>query len=134
MAFVQPLLDDALQLTEQMQLRLAIGVAPFGEQQMRRELVDDLRRAHSPVCTRLRSTVSPMIPELRVSRGAHQIRRQFEHRVLVELGGQPLFRQLDAIAFHTREADFERIAVGPNRLDLRRSRAAAAAARPPAWH
>ena len=52
--------------------------------------------------------------------GAHQIGREFEHRVVVELGGEPLVRQLGAVALHARKSDLQRIAVRPHRLDLYR--------------
>ena len=71
-------------------------------------------------CSRSRSTASPMMPALRVIDGADQVRRELQDRVVVELGGQPLLRQLDAVALDAREADLERVALGPHRLDLDR--------------
>ncbi len=62
-----------------------------------------------------------------------QIRGQLQDGVVIERGGQPFFGQFDAIAFDTREAELERIALGPHSLELGWSRAAAVAARPPAW-
>ena len=51
-------------------------------------------------------------------RGADQIGSQFQHRVVIELCGEPLFRQFDPISRNTREADFQGIAFGTNGLDL----------------
>ena len=74
----------------------------------------------SPVCTRFRSTASPMMPELLRVGGADEVGRQLQDGVVVELGGQPLLGQFDAIALDAREADFEGIALGPHGLDLDR--------------
>ena len=51
-------------------------------------------------------------------RRADEVGGQLQHGVVVELGGQPFLRQLDAIALDAREADFERVALGPHGLDL----------------
>ena len=61
-----------------------------------------------------------MMPELRVIDGPDEIGRQLQDRVVVELGRQPLLRQLDAVALDAREADLERIALGAHGLDLDR--------------
>ena len=61
-----------------------------------------------------------MMPELRVSDGADEVGGEFQDGVVVELGGQPFLRQLDAIAFDAGEADFESIALGTDGLDLDR--------------
>ena len=47
-----------------------------------------------------------------------EVRGQFQDRVVVEVGGQPFLGQFDPIAFDAREADFERVALGPHGLDL----------------
>ena len=52
--------------------------------------------------------------------GAHEIGRELEDGVFVESGGEPLFRQLGAVALHAREADLEGIAVRADGLDLDR--------------
>ena len=74
----------------------------------------------SPRCSRLRSTPSPMMPELRVIDGPTRSGRQLQDGVVVEVGGQPFLGQFDAIAFDAREADFEGVALGAHRLDLNR--------------
>ena len=74
----------------------------------------------SPRCSRFRSTPSPMMPELRVIGRADEVGGQFQDGVLVEVGCQPLLGQFDAVAFDAREADFERVALGADRLDLDR--------------
>ena len=40
-----------------------------------------------------------------------KIGREFEDRVIVEVGGQPLRGQLDPVALDAREANFERVAI-----------------------
>ena len=72
----------------------------------------------SPRCSRLRSTPSPMMPELRVMDGPTRSGREFQDGVVVEVGGQPFLRQLDAIAFDAGKADFERVALRAHGLDL----------------
>ena len=57
-----------------------------------------------------------MIPELRVS--VAPTRSGVKDRVLVEAGREPIFRQLGSVAGNPREANFQRIAVGPDGLDL----------------
>ncbi len=61
-----------------------------------------------------------MMPELRVMDGPTRSGREFQDRVVVEVGGEPLLRQLDAVAFDAREADFERVALRAHGLDLNR--------------
>ena len=51
-------------------------------------------------------------------RTARRVGGEFQDRVVVEVGGQPLLGQLDAIALDAREADFQRVAVGAHGLDL----------------
>ena len=43
---VEPLPRDPLQLAEEVELRIAVGVAPLGQHEVRGELVDHLGRAH----------------------------------------------------------------------------------------
>ena len=74
----------------------------------------------SPRCSRFRSTPSPMMPEFRVIGRADEVGRQLEHRVVVEVGGEPLLGQLDAVALDAREADLERVALRAHGLDLDR--------------
>jgi hypothetical protein len=71
-----------------------------------------------------------MIPELRVIDGPTMSGLRTSVGVVVEVGGQPFLRQLDAIAFDAREADFKSIALGAHRLDLNGLAAAGAAPRP----
>ena len=56
-----------------------------------------------------------MMPELLRDRRADEVGRQLQDGVVVELGGQPLLGQLDAIALDAREADLQRVALGPHR-------------------
>ena len=48
-----------------------------------------------------------------------EVGAEFENGVLVEAGGEALFGQLDVVALHAGEADFERVAVW-NGFDLNR--------------
>ena len=59
-----------------------------------------------------------MIPAFRVIDGPDEVRGELQDGVVVEVGGQPLLRQFDAVALDAREADFERIALGADGLDL----------------
>ena len=68
--------------------------------------------------TRLRSTCFADDPGVLRLGGTDEVGRQLQHGVIVEVGGEPLLGQLDAIAFDARKADFERIAFGPHGLDL----------------
>ncbi len=61
-AAVQPLARDALELAEQMELRLLAGVAVFGVEQMPGEVEEHGGRAHVVQVFERRSTPSPMMP------------------------------------------------------------------------
>ena len=52
------------------------------------------------------------------NRWADEIRSQFQHGIVVELCGQPLFGQFDPIAGDAGKADFQVVAFGAHRLDL----------------
>ena len=56
-----------------------------------------------------------MMPALRVIGRADEVGRELEDGVVVEVGGEPLLGQLDAVALDAREADFERVALGAHR-------------------
>src|SRR5262245_28342994 len=49
---------------------------------------------------------------------ANQVGRKLQCRVVAELGSQPFLGQLDAVTFHAREADFERVSIRAYRLHL----------------
>ena len=59
-----------------------------------------------------------MMPCVAGDRRADQVGRQFQDRVVVELGGQAFLGQLDAVALDAREADLQCVAVGADGLDL----------------
>ena len=59
-----------------------------------------------------------MMPGVPRDRRPDEVGGEFQDGVVVELGRQPLLGQLDAIALDAREADFERIALGADGLDL----------------
>jgi hypothetical protein len=57
-----------------------------------------------------------MMPELRVSVAPTSSGVSSRSRVVVERCRQPLVRQLDAVALDAREADLQRVALGPHGL------------------
>ena len=61
-----------------------------------------------------------MMPEIASDRRADEVGAEFKDGVVVEVGCQPLLRQLDAIALDAGKADFERVALGADGLDLNR--------------
>ena len=88
------------------------------QQQVGGQLVDHLRGAHVAGVHEVQVHRLADDPGVAGLGGADEIGRELQDRVLVEAGGEPLFRQLDAVALDAREADLERIAVGPDGLDL----------------
>ncbi len=120
-AGVEPLLGDALELAEQVELRLLAGVAPLRVEQALGEVEEQRRRPH--VAQVLEVQVHALaddagVPRDRTGRPGPGVSSRIG--VVVELGRQPLLGQLDAIALDAREADFERVALGPHGLDLDR--------------
>src|SRR5688572_20395975 len=51
-------------------------------------------------------------------RRTNEIRTQFQYRVVVELGCEPLIWQLDPISLHPREDDLEVVSLWADRLHL----------------
>ena len=74
----------------------------------------------SPRCSRFRSTPSPMMPEFCVIDGPTRSGVSSRTESSLNVGRQPFLRQFDAVALDAREADFERVALGPHGLDLDR--------------
>ena len=68
-AGIEPLLGDAFELAEEVELRLLAGVAPFRVKQPLGDVEDERGGAHVAQCSRLMSTPSPMMPEFRVMDG-----------------------------------------------------------------
>ena len=110
-AGVEPLLGDALELAEQVELRLLAGVAPLRVEQPLGDVEDERGRPH--VAQVLEVHVHAFADDAGVARDrrADEVGAEFQDRVVVEVGGQPFLGQLDAIAFDAREADFERVAL-----------------------
>ena len=119
-AGVEPLLGDALELAEEVELRLLAGIAPLGVEQPLGEVEDERGRPH--VAEVLEVQVHALADDAGVARDrwADEVGREFQDGVVVEVGGQPLLGQLHAVALDAREADFERIALGAHGLDLDR--------------
>ncbi len=119
-AGVEPLLGDALELAEEVELRLLAGVAPLRVEQPLGDVEDERGGPH--VAQMLEAHVHALADDAGVARDGRpdEVGAEFEDRVVVEVGGQPLLRQLDAIAFDAREADLESVALGAHGLDLNR--------------
>ena len=66
----------------------------------------------------MRSTALADDPGVARDRRADEVGGELQDRVVVEFGREPFLRQLDAVAFDPREADFEGIALRPHGLDL----------------
>jgi hypothetical protein len=49
-----------------------------------------------------------------------QIGRQFQHRVVVEFGGQAFFGKFDSIALNSRKGNFQGITIGPDGVNADR--------------
>ncbi len=115
-AGVEPLLGDALELTEQVELRLLAGIAPFRVEQALGDVEEERGRPH--VAQVLQAQVHAFADDAGVARDgrADKVGAEYQDGVVVEVGGQPFLGQLHAIAFDAREADFERIALGAHRL------------------
>ena len=114
-AGVEPLLGDALELAEQVELRLLAGIAPFRVEQPLGEVEEERGRPH--VAQVLEVQVDAFADDAGVARDrrADEIGGQFQDGIVVEVGGQPFLGQFDAIAFDAREADFEGVALGAHR-------------------
>ncbi len=74
----------------------------------------------SPRCSRLRSTAFADDAGVLRDRRADEVGREDEDRIVVEFGRESFLRQLHAVAFDAREADLERVSLGPHGLDLNR--------------
>jgi hypothetical protein len=73
-----------------------------------------LMASRSP-CSAFSANLSAM---MRRRRGTDNIRAQHQNGIILEVSGQPLFRELHAIALDAGKADFEGVALGTHRLDL----------------
>ena len=109
---------DALQLAEEVQLGRFTRVAPFGVKQSLGEM--EQQRGGPQVSQVLQTEIDGLADDACVfgDGRANQIRGQLQDGVVIEFGSQPFFGQFDTIAFDAREADFERIALGPHSFDL----------------
>ena len=106
-----------LELAEEVQLRRFAGIAVFLIEKMLGEVKEDRRAAH--VVEVLDGQVHALADDALVlgDGRADKSGRQLQHRILVEFRRELLVRQLDAIAFDAREADFERVALRADRMD-----------------
>ena len=114
-AGVEPLLGDALELAEEVELRLLAGVAPLRVEQPLGDVEDERGRPH--VAQMLEAHVHAFADDAGVARDGRpdEVGAEYQDGVVVEVGGQPFFRQLHAIAFDAGKADFEGVALGAHR-------------------
>ena len=119
-AGVEPLLGDALELTEEVELRLLAGVAPLGVEQVLGEREEERGLPHVPKVPERH--VHGLADDAGVARDGRsdQVGCQLEDGIVVEAGGEALLGQLDPVALDPREADFQVVAVGAHGLDLHR--------------
>ena len=105
-AGVEPLLGDALELAEEVELRLLAGVAPFRVEQ--RWVTWKTQRRGPHVAQVLEVQVHAFADDAGVARDrrADEVGAEFQDRIVVEVGGQPFLGQFDAIAFDARESGF----------------------------
>ena len=117
---IEPLFGNALQLAEKVELGFLAGVAPFRVEQPLRHLKDEGGGTH--VAEVLEAHVHAFADDAGVARNgrADQIGIEFQDGFFVKIGAETLLRQLDAIAFDAREANFERVAFWLHSLDLNR--------------
>src|SRR6185437_4185902 len=117
-AGVQPWLDDALELAEQVQLGLLARIAPLAVEQMARQVHQQRGGTHVREVPYV--YVGLLADDAGIGRcgRADGLRRQHVPRILVEDCGQPFLGQLYAVALDAWEADFQRVALGPHGLDL----------------
>ena len=105
-AGVEPLLGDALELAEEVELRFLAGIAPFRVEQALSEVEEQRGRPH--VAQMLEVQVDALADDAGVARDrwADEVGRQLQDGIVVEFGRQPFLGQFDAIAFDARESGF----------------------------
>ena len=115
---VEPFARHPLQLAEQVQPGLVVRVAPVLLKQVPRQLVQE-RVPPEPVRVHEREVDALADHALDAHpRGADEVGREGHRRVVVELGGEPVVGELDAVPLHPREADLAGVALRGHRLDL----------------
>ena len=104
---IKPFFGDALQLAKKMQLRFLAGVAPLGEQQPVRQVIQQGGAAQITGVDQREFNTLANDAGIVGNGGPNQIGRQLQHGVFIEFGFQPLLRQFDAVTLNTGEADFQ---------------------------
>ena len=115
---VDPLAGDALELTEQVELGVLVGVTVPGLQKVLRQVV---QHGAAPQLVRVNERQVDALTDDRLvlrDRGADQIPRQGHRGIRVEVGCQPLLGQFDLVAQHARESDLAGVALRCDGLDL----------------
>ena len=119
-AGVEPLLGDALELAEEMELRLLAGVTPFRVEQALGDVEEQRGRPH--VAQVLQVHVHAFADDAGIAGdgGADEVGAELEDGIFVEVGCEAFLGQFDAVAFDAGEADFERVALRADGFDLDR--------------
>ena len=111
---IEPLSGDALELSEKMEFRLLARIAPLCVEQPLGEMKEQSR---APEVAGVNQIEVDALADYALVAGdgrANDIGREFQRRVLVELGFKPLFRQFHPVPGHPWKTDLERISFGPH--------------------
>ena len=113
-------LSDSLELTEQVELWLFAGIAPFRVKEAL--CYSKYQRGLSHVIQVFEAQIDTFADNAGVpsNRRTDQIGSQFQHGIRGELGFEPFFGKFDTIALHSGERDFQVVALWTHRLDLNR--------------
>ena len=101
-----------------MQFGLFTRVAPFGVEQAARDVEQEGRAAEIASVDEVQINALADNALVAGDRWPDQLGSQFQHRVCIEHRGQPFRGQLDTVALHAGEADFQVIALGAHGFDL----------------
>src|ERR1700761_2087827 len=103
-----------------MQFRFFAGVAPLGVEQSLRQVENQCGGPH--IAEMSEAHIFALADDAGVARNrrSNEVRAKFENGIVIEVRTEPFFGKLDSIAFNTREADFQRVSVGTDSLDLNR--------------
>src|SRR6185437_28521 len=117
---IKPLLGDALELAEQVELWLLAGVAPFCVKQAMRQVENEGGRAHVAKVLKAHLHALPNDAGYIDDRRADEVGREFENGVGVEISGETFLWKFDTVAFDAGKGDFQLVTIGTHRLDLYR--------------
>ena len=115
---VEPLRHDALELTEKMQFRGVAGVAILRLDEALGQAIDDRRVTDVLQVLDRHVGVLTDDPLVLGDRRADQVGRELQSGVFGEGGLQVVLGEIDAIALHAGELDFQGVALRRDRLHL----------------